>query len=549
MAKRSVRRLRRGRAGALTGRSTSLDQVQRIVVGVKPVAEVLPEAIRESDRARTAVALEPIVGESMRNFARREVDLFSELLSPAIGAAVRKAVSEAIAALLQRFNEALERSLSVRSLQWRLEARRTGRPFAEVVMLRTLIYKVEQALLIHAPTGLVLQHVVAEGAPSQDPDQVAAMLDALDSFSREAFRPQPAGVHLHELRLGDLTVWVDWNPSVALAVVVRGSAPRQLFDIVRETRERIYLDHRAELTSFIADVSPFGRTRPALESCLQEQRQQAARRGQLLLAVLAALCVIALGLVGVRSYRRDAQLHAYQRTLASQPGIVVTSARRHRAHYRLEGLRDPLAPDPAALIGPAEVSFLPFLSLDPRIVEKRARRALAPPEGVALSLRGTTLRLAGEAPQRWIDQSSKLSVPGVERLDLAELRPSEQMARLRSTTSELESQALQFASGSHDLSAAQRPALIRAARDIGELRSLASQLRLPSCVTVVGHTDVSGGAECNAALAVERAEAVAGALSKRGITGLQTRGGGSAGTGPEARNVRFVVRRDCQEGS
>ena len=62
---------------------------------------------------------------------------------------------------MQSFNHALEHSMSWRGLKWRMEAWRTGRSFAEVVLCHTLVFRVEQVFLIHQPTGLLIQHIVA----------------------------------------------------------------------------------------------------------------------------------------------------------------------------------------------------------------------------------------------------------------------------------------------------------------------------------------------------------------------------------------------------
>jgi len=147
----------------------------RPAVDVPGVASILPEAValatsEGGKEHELAIALEPTVTSAVRVVARRSPELYGEILAPTIGAAVRKAVAEAIGVLIERFNAALERSLSLRSLEWRLEAARTGRPFAEVVLLRTLRYRVEQVFLIHAPTSLVLQHCVDPLLPFPPPD-------------------------------------------------------------------------------------------------------------------------------------------------------------------------------------------------------------------------------------------------------------------------------------------------------------------------------------------------------------------------------------------
>jgi OOP family OmpA-OmpF porin len=553
----SSRRLR-GRAGAATGRKASwaLEDVRRLVVAPRSVADVLPEAISEAhDRRRRAmtVALAPTLTEAMRAFAQREADLFGELLAPTIGAAVRKAVADAVAALLQRFDEALERSLSLRSLGWRLEARRSGLAFSQVVLIHTLVYRVEQAFLIHAPSGLVLQHVVAANAPSADPDQVASMLAALDAFGREALQPRTGGAHLTELAVGDLKMWVDWDLAIAVALVIRGAAPRELADFVRETREHIHLLHRSELETFSVDVAPFARARPTLEACLREQLHKAPRRAHLVLLVLGAAILVALGwhLVRQRGQRalQARQLAACEQALRTEPGIVVTSVVRRGGENRLTGLRDPLAADPAEVLaghgcGGADVAFAPFQSLDPSIVVARARDTLRPPDGVQVTLSEGRLRLAGAAPHTWVERARAVApvLPGIRAVDTAALHSHEETA-LGVAVSALEAANVQFAVGSDRLLPAQVEAVALVAQHLHRIERLSAALGRATCVTILGQTDRSGSAEGNETLAARRAAAVARALAAHGVdvATLRPRAGSTAGDGASARNARFAV--------
>jgi OOP family OmpA-OmpF porin len=518
------------------------------------IGEVLPEAVARTAERRAdelAIALEPVVTTSVRSVARKEPELFGEILAPTIGAAVRKAVAEAIAAMLQLFNEALERSLSVRSVQWRIEARRTNRPFAEVVLLHTLVYRVEQVFLIHSGTGLVLQQAVAEGAGVKEPDQVASMLEAIDSFVREAFRPQPTGVHLSSLQFGDLTVWVDRDPSIAIAAVVRGVAPRDLGNLLRETRERIYLSQQVQLASFQSDVSPFAPTRPILEQCLREQRRRPPQRAHIWLAVVAALVMIALGAFFAKGRARAAELRTYVDALQAEPGIVVTSAERVHGRVRIAGLRDPLAAPPADLLTPrglstTDVRLEPFYSLDPRVIEQRARITLRPPAGVTLTFRDGTLYGAGIAPRPWMEQARLLAstLPGVERYEENQLHDAEAVEALHASAAALENVEIPFAHGSSNL--ASRAQLRRANARLEQVTAASREAGLGICVTVVGHADPTGAEEKNQLLGEARASRVVEELRARGANteSLRPLGAGvwtDAGTLERARSVTFRV--------
>lgn len=565
MEKRSAplpsRRIR-ARPGLATAKQVeaSLDDVRRIIgVDVKPVARVLPEALAQATEERgtaLSAALEPSVSQAVRAVATRESDWFGEILSPTIGAAVRKAVAAAFAALMQRFNEALERSISVQSFQWRLEARRTGRPFAEVVLLHTLIYRVEQVFLIHTKTGLVLQHLVAEGAPAADPDQVASMVSAIDSFGREAFEPKPAsGVYLREFALGDLTVWIDRGGAIGLAIVVRGMAPRSLLELVGETRERILLEHRAALASFVSDVTPFTATRPLLEQCLREQRIQARRRGVIVLAVLAAIIVAAISALLVRGHSRNVSarrhLAEYRRVLEAQPGVVVTSAARRDGRYHFTGLRDPVAETPAELVArlgfpPVDLSFQPFYSLDPLVIERRFRRAAHPPPGATVEVTGGTLRLSGEAPHGWAERAVPIAsaLPGVERVD--SWVSDSTVTELGSAIRALEAMEIQFDPQSDRVTPAFAAIVDQAARLFDRIRIASADLHFGTCVTIIGDADPTGPPVRNSLLGTERADAVLAAIRSRSpaisADMVRARRRNAFDVGPRTRSAHFRVQ-------
>ena len=83
--------------------------------------------------------------------------------------------------------------MSKQGLKWRFEALRTRKPFAEVILLHTLVYQVEQIFLIHKDTGLTLQHVVSKAELANDPDLVSGMLTAIKDFVQDSFGAQREG--------------------------------------------------------------------------------------------------------------------------------------------------------------------------------------------------------------------------------------------------------------------------------------------------------------------------------------------------------------------
>ncbi len=236
-----------------------------------------------------AVAIE----RSIKNNPQQMVDA----IYPVMGPAIRKAISGALTSMAQSLNQRLTYNFSLQGLKWRLESLRTGRSFAEVVLLHTLVYRVEQVFLIHRETGLLLQHCAADHATTQDPDMVSGMLTAIQDFVHNSFRANHGDL-LETFQVGELAVWVEQSPQAFLAGVVRGNAPATTRDYLRATLESIHLEFYGALADFAGDAMSFAATRPLLQGCLQTEYQpQSANITPLMVVTGVVLAALLVGFV------------------------------------------------------------------------------------------------------------------------------------------------------------------------------------------------------------------------------------------------------------
>jgi len=110
-------------------------------------------------------------------------------------------------------------------------------------------------------------------------------------------------------------------------------------------------------------------------------------------------------------------------------GLTVVESGIADNRYFVQGLRDPLAPDPQTLINQfpelhvVKADWQAYKDLSPALVKQRAIAWLQPPPSVNITLHGTTLKLAGEASDEWINtaHNSLGKMAGIEELDLTEL--------------------------------------------------------------------------------------------------------------------------------
>ncbi len=501
------------------------------------VSEVLADAIvlRGKDQ-HLARALAPTLEDAITASVRRNPRPLADALFPIIGPAIRKAIAHTLSGMMESFNRTLELSLSWRAVQWRLTALRTGKSFAEVALLDTLIYRVEQVFLIHRESGLLLLHTSLAHGVVQDADQVSAMLTAIRDFVHDSFGSRP-GLTLDGLRIGDLTVYIAQGPHAILAGVVRGTPPRELRVSVEEALEAIHLQHAADLDSFNGDAAPFEGARPILEACLSSGYRP-ARKGVaygrwIVLAVLILGAMVWLW----STYQANRHWRVYVDRLQATPGIVVVDSSRRSGRYHLVGLRDPLAADPQAMLASSGVPadevdarWELYQAVDPGIVLERAKHVLRPAEGVTFQFRDGALVASGAATAQWIGESERLApmIAGISRYDDTGLA----VADLNYLRDQIQSTSPMFEKGTTRLAAGQDVAVRKLASLLDQLDTLARPLSTHVRVDITGHTDADGSDTTNLTLSQARAAYVLSVFRATSHPSLDLFARGLSGTVP-----------------
>jgi len=422
--------------------SSRIDRLEELLsnqeLHAQEIAKILAEAvqIRSHSDNKLGQALTPAVEEALKTSIARNPQPLSDALFPVMGPAIRKAIQSSIATMLQSMNQTLEHSFSAQGLRWRLDAMRTGKSFAEVVLLNTLLYRVEQVFLIHKETGLLLKHIALDPSHHEDADVVSSMLTAVQDFIHDSFSSSE-NQGLESLRMGDLQVLIEQGPDIVLALVCRGNPPLSLREKMQTTIEDIQHDFHENLHDFEGDTQPFEATDLNLSPLLVADYQTKTKKGSpfkplIILGVIAALIITWV----IWDYRQqaaiDAQWQTYTQQLMDESGIVITYYSHHGDKRMIQGLRDPLSRDPYKLLAAAnlppeqlELSLQPYQSLASPFVLKRALTILQPPQNIILSLQGNTLVLNGSATQTWLDETKKIAplIAGISQVDTSQLTP------------------------------------------------------------------------------------------------------------------------------
>ena len=467
---------------------------------------------------RLAEALESTVENALTRSVRHQPQMWAEAIFPIVLPAIRMAVANALREMVQTLNQILEHSLSLQSWRWRLESWRTGRPFSEVVLLRTLVYRVEQVLLIDRKSGLLLLSIAAPNVATQDPKLVSAMLTAIQDFVHESFDVEKCA-DIRELHVGDFSLWVEQGPGATIAAAVRGNAPAELRETLRAAVDLVHQEFGVELRQFQGDSRRFEPCRAILEGCLQSRYQSVEKPSNWKAWLcLATLAMGATAWVGLRLHQAR-QWDRVAAALQGVPGILITHGSRQAGHYVMEGFRDPLAESPQNILASQGIDvrnvsmrLRPFLSLDPGLVLERARIYLQPPDSVSISLDQDVLIIRGSASHEWIMQARKstrqLGMAGIRELRTEDLRDND----LESLQGFIEKQSIVFPIDSSAIGQKQaRVASVVAAQSLQWIRDAIAVGRTPT-LQVIGYTDSSGTLQRNRALGEERAAHVAASL-------------------------------------
>lgn len=496
------------------------------------LTQILPKAMEDlaSNSPRFTEALAPQIEKSLHRSVAKNPQPLIDSLFPIIGPMIRKSISESLSDMLKNINQLVDQSFSIKALKWRWEARKTGKSYAEIALIRSLSYQVDQIFLIHQETSILLEHLTSSNSIHKDADMVSGMLSAVQDFATDAFSIEDGG-YLSELKLGDFTLILEKGPKASIVAAVLGKAPASLRTELQQKLESIHHDFNDELINFNGNTQVFDSAIADLSTCLISQKR--SQRKPILRWVLLSLIILSgmfySGQLMWKHFYYDQAWSELVSQLKQQPGIIVLENKDSKIH----GLVDPIIGDIKQFtarqpwfnsnkldIEQIDFHFRPFISLDSSIIEKRIEQSLYLPKGVQHQFKDSVLSLKGETTSQWLTNNSirLQSIQGVNHLDTSRLIFTDIEQRknqekwyklLNQHQKQIESIHFYFDVGSTELTEQHKAILKKLVSHIYSVEEQAKNLQLHVEWSVVGFIDhTSGSIKLNTQLTQQRVDAI-----------------------------------------
>lgn len=513
------------------------------------VANVVVEALHDRQLKDQSVdkILQPVIEQSVERSVETHSDKFVGYFYPIVGSLVRKSVKAFLSNFIEKTNQMLEHSLTVKGIQWRIKARQANVSFAQYAVSQTYQYRVEHVFLIHRETGLLLKSVSHPDSVQTDPDLISSMLTAISDFVSDSFA-QPDSTddeQLETIVTDNYTLLIKPGPYATLVASVTGQAPSRLSEKMQLSMEQIHQLYQAELSKFNGDNAEFEQSEGQLSDCLiAEEKLESKEKKPWMAWILLLILGGFLTHWGWRVWQSQ-QIEAQLSVMDTLPGyslqkLNVDFGFKHQSSAQIELLRDPdsvpvkqwLANQQITL-DQIEIKEKYFHSVEPSLITQRLSPIKAEFTELEFNHKNGVWFASGKVPANQKYQLLiKLGAIGLSEginLDLTQLQiqasntllaQSQQVSEqaLFQILAKINAIQIDFELAEVKLAEPMLAQLNKLTQLYQMAKKLAEPLNYQLNLVVVGTSDASGPKQMNQKLSIDRANSVRTELVKQGIS-------------------------------
>ncbi len=510
------------------------------------VGNVLTEALHDRQKKDGSVnkVLLPLIEDSVAHSVMHHSDKLVNSLYPLMGSLVRKSVTSFLADFMEKTNQLIDSSFTIKGLKWRIEAWQAGVNFSQYVASQTFSYRVEHVLLIHRETGLLLNFVDLGKASKGDADLISSMLTAINDFVGDSFLDNDNGLkeQLQTVTTDNFNLLIKPGPSALIAAAVMGNPPHAISEQLQVTLEEIHRLYNDELNQFDGDNQSFANSEALLLDCLlseQKKTESSTEKKPWFAWILVFIIAVIICLKTFQWWENE-RLTEKLMMLDNQPGIIVNKIYVHNdKQVELDILRDPNAIGVSEWLQKQDLTIeslalveRQYYSLSPEILLVRAQQILAQYSQIQSNWQNEVLNLSGTIDllqlEKLLNALATVGFSEGNNLNIQDIKlPSSNiMATDKKVTQQIFNELvarisiiqLDFSVKSDKITPTMTVTLQQLYQYLQQLELLADELELNIGLLVIGCSDNSGNRVNNAQLSLQRAKNSRNVLSKLGFS-------------------------------
>jgi len=513
------------------------------------VGDVLTEALHDRQKKDGSVnkILLPLVETSVEHSVTHHSDRLVGYLYPLMGSLVRKSVMAFLADFMEKTNQLIDSSLTIKGIKLRIKARQAGVSFTQYVASQTFIYRVEHVFLIHRETGLLLNSVDFNEAGKSDAELISAMLTAINDFVGDSFIENKDGLkeQLQTVTTDSFSLLIKPGPHALVVAAVTGNPPQAVSNQLQLTLEDIHSLYNDELNQFEGDNQKFVNAEIQLRDCLLSEQKLSEPENKKIPWFTFLLASVVIILISFQTFQwwKNTELTNKLMKIDLQPGVIVNHIEVHNdKQIELDILRDPDAIEVTNWLQQNNLSVAPltlterrYHSLAPEILKIRAQRLLTEYAEIDIVWQGEVLNLSGTVDLFKSDklfyalsaagftEGENLITKQINSLSTGIVTTSKNVKQqvFHDLVGRISSIQLNFAVASNEITPTMQLTLQRLYQYISQLSQLADELDLSFGLLVMGCSDNSGNKATNTLLSFQRAQNAGNALNQLGLNKQQ----------------------------
>jgi hypothetical protein len=267
----------------------------------------------------------PLMGSAIREQIKNQKDEVVDALYPVLGNMISRYVTKTFEEMLEKINNQIQNGLSFKAIKRKIQAKVQGISETELMLRENTTSNIRALLLIHKQTGVVLTIAENPNKPIHEPEMLASMVTAIQSFVNDWIEQNSQHQELAEIEFGESRIVIENSGYAFLAVIVDGVLHQSTYDNISKVLASIVLENGEDIRNFNGDLSTFSNIfiYKQISSLLgdNELKSDKKRIHPMMYIVPILIIMLILSLL-YRSSVEDSILKRVQQTLYKTPQLT-----------------------------------------------------------------------------------------------------------------------------------------------------------------------------------------------------------------------------------